>query len=287
MSEAVPDNGGAAPAAAPEPTAAPAAPAATPGAPATPTDAKLPEAQPPQQPGEEYKLPDAYKDKPWASKIKSEEDLFKQLDNLNAAVGKKHLTPADDAPAEEWAEYFNSLRPEAADKYNLGEGTLPEYAGDLQKMFFDSGISQKQLDKLLPLYQAFEARNFEAQTSEGGFKAEMVKSFGEKYDANVTAIVNEHKQHLTPEDQQVLESIPNQYLGVVYRLTAAMQKAYGASEHPTAQAGAKPGTVNPPNIDVVRADLRKQIAEIDARPHTAEEKQRLINDLHATYATKK
>lgn len=230
----------------------------------------------------EFKLPDAFKDKPWASKIKSQDDLYKQLDNLQTAVGKKALYPAADATPEEWDAYLAGMRPESAEAYDFGAEPNEEFVAAISPILLEAGISKHQAGKLIPAYQKFEQAVLEEQTSAEGFKAEMSKSFGDKYEANVAAIVKEHKQHLTPEDQAAMDKIPNAYLGLIYRLTNAMQKAYGANENGDAHTE-KSGAPVGEDIGKVRSELRQKIAALETRPHSAAEKQKLVDDLQATY----
>lgn len=234
----------------------------------------------------EYKVPDAYKDKPWAAKIKSEDDLYKQLDNLSVVAGKKNLYPSADATPEEMDKYFEGLRPESTEKYDFGaDHPNPEFAKSVGEVLFAAGISEHQAKKIIPAYNALEQKIMEAATSAEGFKAEMTATFGEKYDASVAAVVKEHKQHLKPEDQQLMDAIPNKYLGMIYRLTNAMQKAYGAEEGGADAHAAKGGAPIGEDITAKRSTLRGKIAELDGRFHTADEKQRLLDELQATYTT--
>ncbi len=241
-----------------------------------------------------WKVPDAYKEKPWAAKLKSEDDLYKQLDALDTAVGKKHRTPDfKTATPQELDEYFNTLRPTDKAAYKFGEENTfdPEFTGSVADMLYNAGVSEHQAAKLIPAYQAVERQRLEQATSADGFKSVMAKSFGDKYDGVVAGVVAEHKQHLSVDDQKLLDTIPNEYLGVVYRLTEKMRadkanivKQYGAHENGDAHAQNNV-QVQAVDMDAKRADLRKKISDIGQRNHTAEEKQKLIDELQATYAT--
>lgn len=228
-----------------------------------------------------FKVPDEYKDRPWAAKVKNEADLYKQIDNLSSLAGKKQI-PAPDAEAKVWDEFYNGLRPESVDAYNFGENhPNPEFAKSVGQVLYDAGISKHQAEKIIPAYQALEQKMFEAQTSADGFKEVMTKSFGEKYDGAVASVVKEHKQHLSAEDQKIMDAMPNEYLGAVYRLTAAMQKAYGVEE-----SGAHTGKSGAPAVEdiaKVRSGIRQEIAQLESRPHTAAEKQALVDKLQKTY----
>lgn len=301
-----PDGTPATPAApATAPAAAPAAPAAAP-APATPgsspTHAATPAPQTPAQPaapetpapevkpGETppaaYKVPDAYKEKPWASKIKSDEDLWKQVDNLQTAVGKKGMIIPDfkTATPEQIEEFVSATRPSDKGVYKFGEGVDEAFTGEVGDIFLKNGISEYQGNKVIEAYQALEDKRVTEATSADGFKSTMAKSFGDKYEGDVKAATDEFSARMTPEDKQMLEGIPNQYLGMIYRLTRSMQKAYGAKENGSAHTGDN-GSPATQDLTAVRAGIRGEIAALQTRMHTAEEKTALINKLQATYST--
>lgn len=271
-----------APSPAPDPTPAPAA-APTPAPAPTPDPAAPPAPDPAAPPPVEYKIPDAFKDKPWASKIKSEEDLWKQLDNTQGLLGKKNLYPAADATPEQMDEYFSGLRPESVEKYDFGENhPNPEFAKGVGELLFSAGISEHQAKKLIPAYQAMETAALEKATSADGFKEVMTKSFGEKYEGNVAAISKEIGQHASPEDQKIFEAMPNEYIGALYRMVANVQKAYGVTESGGAHTE-KGGA--PVQVDIAkeRSRIRQEMFALETRPHTAAEKQALQNQLDDLY----
>lgn len=284
----------AAPAAQPVTPAAPAASPATPASPqASPASgepAKPVEAKP-------WQVPDAYKDKPWTAKIKSEEDLYKQIDNLTGLVGKKTIT-IDYATAtpEEIKAHHASLAPSDVSAYGFDqiEGINAERMKVIAPIFQEEGLTPYQAKNIATKYSKIEEAALAQATSEEGFRGEMTKSFGEKYEPMVAQVVEAHKAHLTPEDQRVMDAMPNEYLGSVYRLTqkmadahkaevAALKKQYGVEENGNAHLN-KGGNIPAPDVNVVRAKLREEIQTISNRPHTAEEKQKKIDELQATYA---
>lgn len=289
----------------PAPQAAPQTPASTPATPQgqPPAAGTQPQTPPapqgdPAQPATPatppaYKIPDAYKDKPWASKIKSEEDVFKQLDNLNTAVGKKHATPDfKTADPKEIEEFFNGLKPSDKNVYKFGDdGTFDaDFATSVSDVLFNVGVPEHVANKLIPEYMKLEQARLEHATSAEGFEDEMKTSFGDGYDAQVKQIVDVHKAHLSPEDQALVEKMPNALLGVLYRLTNKMnadinriKTEYGVKEGGDQAHTGAGNTPQPQDIGKVRSELRAKIREIEARPHTAEEVQKLKNDLHATY----
>ncbi len=272
----------AAPAAAATPPAAPAAPA-SPQAP--PAAADTPAA---------FKIRDEYKDKPWASKIKSEEDLYKQVDNLTGLVGKKVVNAADLAgkSTEEVEAFFQSLRPSDKAAYKFGEeGTFDQkFTGSVADMLYDSGISEHQANKLIPAYQKLEMERLKDATSADGFKETMKENFGDKYDAIVANASKNFKEHLSEKNQKLLDVIPNGYLPVIYELAQkhtaqieALKTQYGVKENGDAHLAKGGNLTDIRTVAEKRAPLVKQLNEIKARAHTQKEVDDKINEIQSLY----
>lgn len=200
----------------------------------------------------------------------------------------KTAAPAD---IEAW---LASTRPASVEAYTFGETVDPEFKSGVGKILFENGVSEYQANKMIPAYQALEQQRLEAVTSEDGFKAVMTKRFGEKYDTNVAQVSKGLEKYASPDDQKILDILPNEYLGTVYTVVdkllseiATIKKEHGIVENGDAHTD-KGGTPVPEgDVTKVRADLRKEISALDKKPHTADERQALINKLDATYRTKK
>lgn len=109
--------------------------------------------------GGSFKVPDDYAGKGWAEKIKSQDDVWKLLDNSQSLLGKR-VMPPDDAPQEEWDNFYKNIgRPEKPDEYNFSdvEG-LPEdfdpaeFQQQARQIMHEAGLNKKQADKLYQLY---------------------------------------------------------------------------------------------------------------------------------------
>jgi len=234
-----------------------------------------------------YKIPDAHKDKSWAAKIKSEDDLYKHIDNLETVVGKKALYPAADATPEQTQEYYNGLRPAEAKAYEAvfdADFTAPETMQAVSGILHEAGISEHQAAKLVPMYQKMEKAATEAATSAEGFKEIMSKSFGEKYDANVAGVANDLKAVLKPEDLKLSDSMPNEYIGLLYRYAdaknaeiAKLKAEYGIKENGDAHLNNKGAATQTTDWREQVAANRAKLREMETRPHTAQEKQALID----------
>ncbi len=237
----------------------------------------------------DFVLPDEFKDKPWAEKVKSQADLYKQVDNLSTLAGKKNAYPQADATPEQLTEYYQGLRPESADKYDFGENhPQPEVAKQFGEMLFKANVSEHQSKQLIADYNAHEKAIIEEATSEEGFKEIMTKQFGEKYDGVVTRVSKSLEEYVSKESQDVLNAMPNKYLGAMYEYGESLLKAYGANEggddlH-NQKGGKKPAGVD---IDTQRANIRQEIRDLEKGMHTVDQKQALVDKLQNTYTNTK
>lgn len=278
MTEQVADN-------APAAVEAQASPA-TDNAPAPTTSAENANPQQQQQTQEQgdsaFAVPEAYKDAGWADKVKSIDDLWKSHAAAQELIGRKKIVPDPETASEqEINDYYGALRPQDHTAYDLGEGMSEENREVYGKMLHESGLSKYQADKLIKQYTEHEQSLLADSVSEEGFKQEMEKSFGADHEKVVGKANALAKEHLSAEDQQVLENMPNKVLGLIYRLTNNVSKSYGMNEgaHAAGGGGAAPKV----DVNKQRADIRAEIREMDGRIHTAAEKKKLTDMLAATY----
>lgn len=228
----------------------------------------------------DFKLPDEYKDKPWADKVKSQEDLYKQIDNLNTLVGKKSIAlDFENSTPEQIEEYLSSTRPETQEVYTFGEGAEEGFTGEIGKILFDAGISKFQGDQIIKNYEALEAQ----ATNADNYTSMMKDRFGDSYDAVVTHVTQQFEQHLSKVDQdKLLERVPNEFLGIIYQLTSGILKAHGAEESGT-HPDNKSGQIQGVTFDEQASKLRKEMKEMKNRAHTADEYSTKVKELDALY----
>lgn len=247
--------------------------------------------QSPQPDGNQpdFSLPDEYKDKPWAEKIKSADDAYKQIDNLTSLVGKKTIQPIDyeTASPEEIAAHHAQTAPEDVSAYSFGEGADPDFSKAVGELLKENGISAYQGNKIIEKVQEITAGMAESKQavdrSDDGYLELLKGSFGDNY-KEVAPVVDEHiKKFATPEDYEFFDGISdNQTRAAVDRVIHNILQKYGAFES-GAQTEGNTGQNQGVDVAKTRADLRKQIAEIDSRPHTFAEKKALIDQLQKTY----
>lgn len=85
-----------------------------------------------------------------AKKFKKNPEVFDELVKLTEQVGKAAVPPADDAPAEEWAAYYQRLgRPEDPDGYELSAGDEDKELVEWYKaQAHNLGLPKKQAEQL-------------------------------------------------------------------------------------------------------------------------------------------
>lgn len=248
----------------------------------------------------DFELPEEWKDKPWADKVKSQDDAYKQIENLTALVGKKTIAPIDyeTATADEIAAHHSSLAPENVSDYVWAENSMPEITDPMGSLMQEAGINKHQqqvlstgFDKVI---EGLASDKVKADTSEEGYMKIMEESFGEDYKTTVGIIEKSLKEHAaSDEDKQALDAMDNSTRAVVDRTVHSITKAYEdrikaiLDEHGVTETGAQvegdKGVNTGVDVGEVRTDLRNKLAQIDQRPHTAEEKQTLKDKLAATY----
>lgn len=240
------------------------------------------EAQAPASQG--FQVPDAYKEKPWAAKVKSNDDVWKALDGAQELIGKKTLPPIDFAKAtpEELTKFNETMRPSDVKAYNLeAVGLPPDHA--IGKILHESGVPAHQGHAAIKAYQAFEAAEMQKATSAEGFKEAMKGKFGDGYEPIVAAGEKLLKQHLSDESKQLMDRLPNSVLPAVYELVANMQKAYGVTETSAQVGGNNDAGGIKVDVEGQRTALRNELQTLTSGMHTAEQKQALIDKLSATY----
>lgn len=259
--------------------------------PAVPDTAPAPEANP-APPAEapdpssdtipKFSVPEEYKDKGWAGKVKSLDDVYKQLDATDALVGKKTVGVPDfeKASPEEVEEYYSKTRPESKDNYSFAEGTPDADKEKFSNLFFENGISKHQADNIIKAYQADEA----AQFTEEGALQEMEKALGSNY-KEIYAKNNEISKKVFSEDVQgFVDKLPNGAHAMWQKAMSQMAESYGAKESDiNVNNDPTPPVVN---IDAKRSEIRGKLNELSKRSHSLQEKQDLINQLNDTYKGK-
>ena len=278
-----------APSPAPSPTPAPTpAPGDTPPAPTpapSPTPAPETPPAPTPTPAPEFKVPEKYKDKGWVGKVKSLDDVFEQIDTLDAMKGKKGPIPdLTKVTPEEREAYYAQTRPKDMAEYKFTEGVPiePTMEKGVRELLHKHGISATQGNEIIKGYQAAEQAMLAEQFSPKGFDEAMKTAFGDGYKEHQKTVRTNLKGFMSPEDFQALDNLPNSYLGVIYRTLGNVIKHYGVKETDSAhfQGGGGPA---PTDANTQRQQITDQINKLVAGPHTQAELNELIAKRAATY----
>lgn len=117
---------------------------------------------------------------------------YMNLEKLMGAdkAGRGVVLPKDDAPAEEWASFYNRLgRPESADGYKLPvpEGDAGGFATTASQWFHEAGLTPKQAETLAAKWNEFSGSTMQAQQAQFEQKAaidlqELQASWGDKFE---------------------------------------------------------------------------------------------------------
>lgn len=245
-----------------------------------------------------FALPEAYKDKPWASKIKSQEDLFKQIDNLDQLAGKKAITPIDytKATPEEIKAYHSKLAPADISAYKFSQPDDPTSQA-VGAAFREAGINEHQgqavIKALAPFFEKMDADVKSNATSEEGYMKLSKEAFGDNFKDTIGKVEKVLKEY-APDDatKKALDDMPNDQRIAVDKTVNKLVEGYEAriakilKDHGIQESGAQgEGGQGKTGTDKasIQKDLRAQIRALDARPHTAQEKQALIDRLNDTY----
>lgn len=294
----------AAPAAAPAVPAAPAAQNPASGAPAAaaapavhavepkpgePLAAPAPKAgEPPvTPPAGDFKIPEEFKDKPWATKVKTQEDLWKQLSNAQELIGKKSIVPdLSKATPEEREAYYAQTRPKSAEEYVFTDSKIvpvtPEIQTAVRDIFMKNGVSATAGNEIIKQYQALGEAQSAQMFSPDGFKTSMETAFGKDWEKVTGHTRNTLTGLMTKEDGAMLDKLPNSYLSLIYRTLGNVVKAYGITEKNAAHL-AERGGIAPTDVESVRQGIRNDLSALGGKPHTAEQHQALVDKLNATY----
>ncbi len=253
-----------------------------------------PQQQAPAPSSEGFAIPESYSSRGWTEKVKSYDDLWKLADNSQSLLGKR-VAPADDAPPEDWDNFYKTIgRPDAPDKYTLPdiEGVpegfdLTEFKGTAQKLMHEAGLNQRQANKLWEAYLKTEletaGKNKEAMAEhnkklDAEFDELTGKLFGDKFEevaGRAQAFIKENlPQELIPVVQE-LEGNPKAlaaFIAFADRTSSqieAVKKKYGAEDSLKSGQQTASGTSRE---DILKQLTEKKVAASKADPFSPDRK---------------
>jgi len=227
--------------------------------------------------------PEEYKEKGWAKNIKSVDDLWKNHSNSQELIGKKTIgIPDENSTPDQIQEYYSKTRPENAEVYTFPEDTTDEEKALYSKAFFDNGVSQAQAEGILKEHSDNIAKQKEILFSPAGMDKVFKESFGDDTEVQpkTKALIDKHTNDV---DKGILNTLTNDQVGAMYRMANNFSKAHGSQEGGALNNAASSQNLSETQMKDKQKAIRDKVAELDTRPHDAEERTALLNDLAATY----
>lgn len=239
-----------------------------------------------------FKVPDEFKDKPWAAKVTSEAELWKALAGAQELIGKKSIIPdLKTATPEQKEEFYKAMRPADVSEYVFnGDMASPDVKTAVGKILMDNGISAVQgnavIDAYMKVGETEQAKLFDPE----GFKTAMKATFGDGWEAVRDGVHRNLQGVMTKDDYTLMEkNLPNAYVNLIYRTLGNTQKAvenmmkrYGVKETSIAHFVDKTA-VGGTDVVSQRAAIRSEMATLAKGPHTADQIGELRAKLAKTY----
>lgn len=258
----------------------------------------------------EFSIPDEYKDKGWAQffngktgdELKTE--FFKSYDNSQSLIGKKvedYLTTTDLKQLANYEDIKKNLStqlipeynvPENSNEYdlqsivkeNLGEETTFDYSSldKFQNDFKEFGISKEQGQKILKSYIDYQIDEFQKMTNAEELETNINSMFkgNSEQRTKCEALI---KEFLPTQDQKFIqETMPNQVVEMFYKITKGLLDKYDYQEG-NSGSGQSSMRMTQQEKDAEYTRITNELEALTNRPHRAQEKQELLNQLQALY----
>lgn len=184
---------------------------------------------------------------------KSADDMVTALKGLSQFEGKDLskmvALPADDASAEDLASFYGKLGcPEKPEGYVFGKNDT-DFAKSIAPILHESGITQKQLDVLMPKWNEFiTAKNAEAEQQLVADNEEATKAlkgeWGKEYEANID-LAKKATQALGFSADEIDAICKVKGSAWVYKTMAKFGKAFSDDTIKGVGANAQPNLSNP------------------------------------------
>ena len=258
-----------------------------------------------------FTIPDEYKEKGWAKffdgktgdELKTE--LFKSYDNSQSMIGKKveeYLATTDLKQLSNYEEIKKNLSSQLTPEYNVPQDSkdydlssilkdengnqifsAPEESLNLfQDKFKEFGISKEQGQNLMKSYLEYEVSEFQKYTDAD----ELESHINEMFKGNMqqrTQCETLIKEFLPEQDQQFIQAtMPNVVVEMFYKVAKGLVDKYDYKEG-NAGRGQSNLTMTQEEKDSEYNRITSELEALSRRPHNAQEKQALLNQLMGIY----
>lgn len=244
--------------------------------------------------GQSFAPPEQYASAGWAQNIKSSDDLWSQMANAQALIGKRPAgIPAEGASEDEWNKFYQAAgRPETYDKYTFDkiDGVpdgfdLSPYEAKFKQMAYKAGLSSKMANERWKDYVGMELEAYNQSVKDANERNAILdrefgtlaqKHFGDQFDLYSSQTQDRLRAVLPKELGIDWENIPPPVMAAFIMLEkshqgdlSALNKKYGVEDKLSSG-----GAINGMNVDSVRAELVKVNSDLQkAKIFTPEYKQ--------------
>lgn len=213
----------------------------------------------------QFTVPESYADRGWAKDLKSNDDVWKLLDNAQSLIGKRPAgIPSNDASDEEWEKFFQAARPEQyefTEIEGLPEGVdLSAQTEKASELFKKYGLTQKQADGLRKEWLMYEMSTMgeHQQALDKQFDELTSKHFDNLEEAQKLTLdaVNKYVPEEMRPHVQALENNPQALVGLISLATNMQKEISEIKEKYGAEGSLTHGqSTSAANLDEVRKEL--------------------------------
>jgi hypothetical protein len=242
-----------------------------------------------------FNLPDGYKDKPYLKGVDSMDKVFAMLDGAQTLIGKRPAgIPAPDAPAEEWAKFYDAAgRPKSATEYQFeGQDKAdPKFLPKVQEVFYKHGLNAAQAkgvfsDINLALSEFAKQQGVDIQQQNTDFDALGTKVFGAQRDQILSSMKDLIGKHVPVEMKDALGKLPNESLMILAGVLNNVSKAYIKPDGPPSSSPA--GTaLTPADISAKGRELMASEPYLNVRHPQHDATVKAVRELYAQLSPKK
>ena len=167
----------------------------------------------------DFKIPEAYADRPYLKDVQTYDDVFKKLDGAQTLIGQKVTFPTAESTPEQRQEFFRSAgMPEKAEEYAFeGEDRNQEVDSLVKELYHTANLTKEQAaivqKGLEGAVKAEEEKVNENQEKE--FEELTNKVFGDKADQIIASSKKLIDENLPQELTENIKNLSNDALAIM------------------------------------------------------------------------
>lgn len=211
-------------------------------------------------------IPTEYKDKAYLKDVNDLPSLFKKLDGAETLLGKKEtVIPGADATEEQVTEFYNKLRPESADKYELTvtDKSNPKFIEGIKDLLHKTGQSPRQAKALQEGFDGLVAnivkeQGLTTEQQDVDFEKLATETFGKNSEAALETAKKLIAAHAPESMKEHTKNLSNENLIIMAGVLNSISQKYISEDD---LSGMKGGDIaNTESIASLQAEGRKLMA---------------------------